>query len=138
MCDTKVPCSIPNLPYMVGGSSVSRKASDEVFLNCHIWSLDCLCHDKRMTKKTNFLPYKFLCNTKIPCSTPNLPYMVVGSSVSQKASDKVFLNCHIWSLDCQCCGKHVMKFSCIAIYGRRTVSVTEIVQRRFPDFCQVA
>ena len=64
--------------------------------------------------------------------------MVVGSSVSQKASDEVFLNCHIWLLDCQCHGKHVTKFSEISIYSRRIVSVTEIVQRRFPDFCQVA
>ena len=102
---------------MVVGSSVSRKGYE---------------------KKTNTIPYKFLCNTKVPCSISNIPYTVVGLSVSQKASDKVFLNCHIWSLDRQCLGKHVTKFSCIAIYGRRTVSVTEIVRHGFPDFCQVA
>ena len=90
-----------------------------------------------MMKETNITPYKFVYNTKVPCSISTLPYMVVGSSVSQKAFDEVFMNCHIWSLDHQCCGKHVTKFSCIAIYGHRTVSVTEIVQRRFPDFCQV-
>ena len=37
--------------------------------------------------------------------------MVVGSSVSQKACDEVFLNGHIWSLGSQCHGKHVTKFS---------------------------
>ena len=29
---------------MVVGSLVSRKQCDEVFLNHHIWSLDCQCH----------------------------------------------------------------------------------------------
>ena len=37
--------------------------------------------------------------------------MVVGSSVLWKECDKVFLECHIRSLDRQCCGKHVTKFS---------------------------
>ena len=37
--------------------------------------------------------------------------MVVGLSVSRKACDKVFLSGHIWSLDRQCNGEHVTKFS---------------------------
>ena len=36
--------SFPESPYMVVGSLVSRKQCDEVFLNHHIWSLDCQCH----------------------------------------------------------------------------------------------
>ena len=34
--------------------------------------------------------------------------MVIGSSVSRKACDEVFLNGHIWSLDSQYHGKYVM------------------------------
>ena len=30
--------------------------------------------------------------------------MVIGLSVTQKVCYKVFLNCHIWSLNCQCFG----------------------------------
>ena len=37
--------------------------------------------------------------------------MVVGSSVSRKQCDEVFLECHIRSLDRQCHGKNVTKFS---------------------------
>ena len=44
-------------------------------------------------------------------SFPEWACMVVGSTVSRKACDKVFLNGHIWSLDSQCHGKHVTKFS---------------------------
>ena len=40
------------------------------------------------------IPYNFLCDTKVLSSIRNLPYMVVGSSVSQKTCDKVFLNPH--------------------------------------------
>ena len=36
--------------------------------------------------------------------------MVVGSSVSRKPCDKVFLSGHIWSLDRQCHGEHVTVF----------------------------
>ena len=42
--------------------------------------------------------------------------MFVGSSVSRKEFDEVFPNCHICSLDCQCRGKNLTKFSRIAIY----------------------
>ena len=79
----------------------------------------------------NLMPYKFLCDTKILCGIRNLLYMVVGSSVSRKPCDKVFLNGHIWSLDRQCHGKHVTKFSWVAIYGRWIVSVTEVMQCNF-------
>ena len=41
--DTKVPCSIPNLPYMFVGSSVSRKELLESFSEC---LLDHPCHRK--------------------------------------------------------------------------------------------
>ena len=51
--------------------------------------------------------------------------MVIGSSVSRKQCDEVFLECQIRSLDCQCHGKNVTKFSWSAIYGRWIVSVTE-------------
>ena len=51
--------------------------------------------------------------------------MVVGSSVSRKQSDKVFLECHILSLDRQCHRKNVTKFSWSAIHGRWIVSITE-------------
>ena len=34
----------PEWPYMVVGSSVSRKACNEVFLNGHIWLLDSQYH----------------------------------------------------------------------------------------------
>ena len=37
-------------------------------------------------------------------------YMVVGSLVSQKQCDEVFLNHHIWSLDCQCHGLILRRF----------------------------
>ena len=73
LSDTKVPCSIPNPPYMAVGSSVSRKQYDEVFLNRHIWSLDGQCHEKKC--------------------------------------DEVFLSPHIWSLDGQCHENNVTKFS---------------------------
>ena len=55
------------------------------------------------------MPYKFLCDTKILCGIQNLLYMVIGSSVSRKACDKI---------------------SWMAIYGRWIVSVTKIMQRR--------
>ena len=45
------------------------------------------------------------------CSISNLLYTVVGSSVSRKACDEVFLNGHIWLLDRQCHGKHATRFS---------------------------
>ena len=51
--------------------------------------------------------------------------MVVGSSVSWKECDEVFLECHIWSLDHHCRGKNVTRFSWSAIYGRWIVSVAE-------------
>ena len=51
--------------------------------------------------------------------------MVVGSSVSRKQCDEVFLECQIWSLDHQCHGNNVTKFSWSAKYGRWIVSVTE-------------
>ena len=44
-------------------------------------------------------------------SFPEVPYMVVGSSVLRKECDEVFLECHIWSLDRQCHGNNVTKFS---------------------------
>ena len=71
------------------------------------------------------IPYKFLCDTEVFCSILDLPYMVVGSSVSRITCDEVFLKYHIWSLDCQCRGKNVMKFSWSVIYGHWVVSVTE-------------
>ena len=60
-------------------------------------------------------------------------YMIIGLSVSRKAYNKVFLNCHIWSLDCQCHGKHVTKFSWITICGRWIISVTENMWQSFPE-----
>ena len=75
LCNTKV-LYIQDLPYMVIGSSVSWKACDRVFLDGHIWSLDCQ---------------------------------------SRKACDKVFLNSHVWSLDHQCCGKYTTKSSWMVI-----------------------
>ena len=51
--------------------------------------------------------------------------MVVGSSVSWKECDEVFLECHIQSLDRQCHGNNVTKFSWSAISGRWIVNVTE-------------
>ena len=68
---------------MVVGSSVSRKECDEVFLECHIWSLDRQCHGNNVTK----------------------------FSWSAKECDKVLLECHIWSLDRQCHENNVTKFS---------------------------
>ena len=59
----------------------------------------------------NIKHYKFLCNTKVLYSIQNLPYMVIGSSMSQKACDKVFLNSHIWSLGCQCRGSMLQSFT---------------------------
>ena len=59
---------------MVVGSSVSWKECDEVFLECHIWSLDRQYHGKNVTKFSG------------------VPYMVIGSSVSWKICDEVFLN----------------------------------------------
>ena len=58
--------------------------------------------------------------------------MVVGSSVSRKQCDEVFLQCHIWSLDRQCHGNNVTKLSWSAIYGRWIVCVTENMWRSFP------
>ena len=81
--DAKVFCSIPDLPYMVVASSVSRITCDKVFLECHIRSLDRQCHGNNVTK----------------------------FSWSAKECDEVFLECHIWSLDRQCHGKNVTKFS---------------------------
>ena len=66
-------------------------------------------------------------------SFPELPYMFVGSSVSRKECDEVFPNCHICSLDRQCRGKNVTKFSRIAIYVRWIVSVAERMWRSFPE-----
>ena len=66
-------------------------------------------------------------------SFPELPYMFVGSSVSRKECDEVFPNCHICSLDRQCRGKNVTKFSQIAIYVRWIVSVAERMWRSFPE-----
>ena len=63
----------------------------------------------------NIKPYKFLCDSKVLCSIRNQPYMVVGSSVSRKMFDEVFLNRHIWSFDRQCHRARVAKFSWFAI-----------------------
>ena len=71
------------------------------------------------------IPYKLLCDTKVFCNIPDLPYTVIGSSVSRITCDEVFLKCHIWSLDRQCRGKNVTKFSWSAIYGHWIVSITE-------------
>ena len=62
------------------------------------------------------IPYKFLCDAKVFCSIPDLPYTVVGSLVSQITCDKVFLKCQVWSLDCQCRRNNATKFSWSAIY----------------------
>ena len=35
-------------------------------------------------KKHNMIPYKFLCDMKVFCSIPDLPYKVVGSSLLWK------------------------------------------------------
>ena len=56
-------------------------------------------------------PLQVLYDTKVFCSIPNLPYTVVGSSVSWKACNEVFLNGHIWLLDRQCHRKHATRFS---------------------------
>ena len=60
-----------------------------------------------------------------------MPYMVIGSSVSRKECDEVFLECHIWLLDRQCREKNVTKFSWSAIYGHWIVSVTETCDEVF-------
>ena len=112
--DTKVFCSIPVLPYTVVGSSVSRKECDEVSWSA-IYGRWIVSVAERMWR-----------------SFPEVPYMVVGSSVSWKECDEVFLKCHIWSLDRQCRGKNVTKFSWSAIYGRWIVSVAENMWRSFP------
>ena len=59
----------------------------------------------------NIKPYKFLYDIKILYSIQNLPYMVIGPSMLWEACDKIFLNGHIWSLDHQCHGKHITRFS---------------------------
>ena len=50
----------------------------------------------------------------------------------EKICNKSFLKCHIQSLDFQCRGKHVTKFSWSAIYGRWIVSVAESMWQNFP------
>ena len=80
---------------MVVGSSVSRKECDEVFLKCHIWSLDRQCHGKHVTKFSGSAIYGYWIVSvagNMRQSFPGVPYMVVGPSVARKASDKVFLN----------------------------------------------
>ena len=85
----------------------------------------------------NIAPYKFLCERKFPVVSQiyhDHIAMFIGSLVSRKECDKVFLNshirmfiglsvswkecdeiylsCHIYiSLDLQCHGKHGTKFS---------------------------
>ena len=102
------------------GASLSEPHTSESFVGSSFYEYE--------QQKTNIKPYKFLCDTEVLYSIQNLPYMVVGLSVSWKACDKVFLNSHIWSLDRQCHGKHVTKFSWIDIYGRWIISVAESMQ----------
>ena len=85
------------------GASLSEPHTSESFVGSSFYA--------NIRQKTNLIPYKFLCDTKILCGIRNLLYMVVGSSVSRKPCDKVFLNGHIWSLDRQSHGEHVTKFS---------------------------
>ena len=99
---------------MVVGSSVSRKECDKVFLKCHIWSLDHQCRGKNVTKFSWSAIYsRWIVSVTETMwrSFPGVPYTVVGSSVSRKTCDEVFLECHIRLLDRQCHGKHVTKFS---------------------------
>ena len=108
LCDTIVFCSIPDLPYTVVGSLC------EVFLKCHIWSLDRQCRGNNVTKFSWSAIYgRWIVSVTsyMRRSFTEVPYMVIGSSVSWITCDEVFLECHIWSLDRQCHGKHVTKFS---------------------------
>ena len=108
------------------GASLSEPHTSESFVGSSFYA--------NIRQKTNLMPYKFLCDTKILCGIRNLLYMVIGSSVSRKPCDKVFLNGHIWSLDRQCHGEHLTKFSWMAIYGRWIVSVTESMWQSFPEW----
>ena len=72
-----------------------------VSLNCHFMSIN---DTKRTSSTTSSCgTRKFSILSEI---YHNSYYMVVSSLVSRKTCDKVFLNGHIWSLDCQCHGKH--------------------------------
>ena len=60
-------------------------------------------------------------------------WCLISSCVTQKFSvvSEIY---YIWSLDSQCHGKHVTKFSWIIIYGRLIVSVTESMWQSFPEW----
>ena len=98
---------------MVVGSSVSRITCNEVFLKCHIWSLDRQCRGKNVTKfswSTIYSCWVISVADNMRRNFPEVPYMVILLLVLRKECDEVFLECHIWSLDHQYHGKHVTKF----------------------------
>ena len=64
------------------GASLSEPHTSESFVGSSFYA--------NIRQKTNLMPYKFLCDTKILCGIRNLLYMVVGSSVSRKPCDKSF------------------------------------------------
>ena len=104
LCTLRSHIYISHVPHgcVIIGASLTLA---RVLLDCYFMSIKTINDRKWIPNLISS------CVTQVLFSIWNLPYMVVGSSVSQKACDKVFLNNHIWSLDYQYSTKYATKFS---------------------------